>query len=103
MPEGDTIRWAAKRMRAVLEGRVPDQILTPQQRHGPDVLAEDFDSERFLARLRAEDPTRGIGDALLDQSLVAGIGNIWKAEGAGRPGSTPGAGWPRSPMLRWLR
>jgi endonuclease-8 len=81
MPEGDTIRWAAKRMRAVLEGRVPDQILTPQQRHGPDVLAEDFDSERFLARLRAEDPTRGIGDALLDQSLVAGIGNIWKAEG----------------------
>ena len=38
-------------------------------------------STRFLARLRADDPTRGIGDALLDQRNVAGIGNIWKAEG----------------------
>jgi endonuclease-8 len=25
-------------------------------------------------------PTREIGDALLDQRLVAGIGNVWKAE-----------------------
>jgi endonuclease-8 len=48
---------------------------------GPDVLACEFDAERFLARLRADDPTRTIGDALLDQRNVAGIGNIWKAEG----------------------
>jgi endonuclease-8 len=48
---------------------------------GPDVLAETFDARRFLARLRADDPTRGIGDALLDQRIVAGLGNIWKAEG----------------------
>lgn len=48
---------------------------------GPDVLADAFDSERFLRRLRADDPTRGFGDALLDQTIVAGIGNIWKAEG----------------------
>lgn len=48
---------------------------------GPDVLAEMFDADRFLARLRADDPTRGIGDALLDQRIVAGLGNIWKAEG----------------------
>ncbi len=48
---------------------------------GPDVLAERFDADRFLARLRAEDPTRPIGDALLDQRTVAGIGNIWKSEG----------------------
>ena len=48
---------------------------------GPDVLADDFDYGRFLARLRADDPTRGIGDALIDQRNVAGIGNIWKAEG----------------------
>lgn len=178
MPEGDTIRYAVKRMRPVLEGRVPDEIVTPQRRHamdrwperlagravreidahgkhlflrfegdltlhshlrmtgtwntyergrrwrrsprrawlilrtpthevvqfdgpvlelmtesrtrfdrrlaalGPDVLAEpDFDRERFLRRLREDDPTRGIGDALLDQRTVAGIGNLWKAEG----------------------
>jgi endonuclease-8 len=33
----------------------------------------------MLARLRAE-PSRAVGDALLDQRLVAGIGNLWKAE-----------------------
>jgi endonuclease-8 len=177
MPEGDTIAYAAHRMRPVLEGHVPDEIRTPHPRHaldrwperlagrtvtgirthgkhlflmfdgelvihshlrmtgtwgvyapgrrwsrsprlawlvlergghqvvqfngpvlelmtesrtrfdqrlaalGPDILAGDFDSERFLARLRADDPTRGIGEALLDQRNVAGIGNIWKSEG----------------------
>jgi endonuclease-8 len=177
MPEGDTIAYAARRMRPVLEGQVPDGIRTPHPRHaldrwperlagrtvreigthgkhlfirfeggltihshlrmtgswgvyppgrrwrrapsrawlvleqgghqvvqfdgpvlelltdgrtrfdqrlaalGPDVLAPEFDRARFLARLRADDPTRGIGDALLDQRSVAGIGNIWKSEG----------------------
>jgi endonuclease-8 len=33
----------------------------------------------MLARLRAQ-PERDVGDALLDQRLVAGIGNMWKAE-----------------------
>jgi endonuclease-8 len=176
MPEGDTIAYAAKRIRPVLEGQVPDEIRTPQRRHamdrwperlagravsevathgkhlflrfegeltlhshlrmtgswsvyppgrrwrrsprrawlvlrrgdtevvqfdgpvlelltesrtrfdrrltalGPDILAPDFDYARFLARLRGDDPTRGIGDALLDQRTVAGIGNLWKAE-----------------------
>jgi endonuclease VIII len=177
MPEGDTILRAAKRIRPVLEGTVPDEIVTPQARHardrwperlrgravttvdthgkhlflrfegdlvlhshlrmtgawavyrhgarwrraprrawlvlrarghevvefdgpvlelmtdgrtrfdqrlaalGPDVLADAFDADRFIARLRADDATRGIGDALLDQRIVAGLGNIWKAEG----------------------
>ena len=177
MPEGDTILRAANRIRPVLEGAVPDEILTPQARHahdrwperlrgravtkvdthgkhlflrfegdlvlhshlrmtgawavhphgarwrraprrawlvlrarghevvefdgpvlelmtagrsrfdqrlsalGPDVLADTFDEAAFLERLRADDPTRGIGDALLDQRIVAGLGNIWKAEG----------------------
>ncbi len=48
---------------------------------GPDVLADEFDHRGFLKRLRADDATRPLGDALLDQSNVAGIGNIWKAEG----------------------
>jgi endonuclease VIII len=177
MPEGDTILRAANRIRPVLEGVVPDEILAPQARHardrwperlrgravtrvdthgkhlflrfegdlvlhsylrmtgawdvhrhgvrwrraphrawlvlrardhevvefdgpvlelmtagrtrfdqriaglGPDVLADAFDDGRFLRRLREDDPTRAIGDALLDQRTVAGIGNIWKAEG----------------------
>jgi endonuclease-8 len=177
MPEGDTIAYAAKRIRPVLEGFVPDGIETPHPRHaldrwpdrlrgravrsvdthgkhlflrfegelvlhshlgmvgvwgvyrdgrrwgrskrrawivlrrgdaevvefdgpllelltegrtrfdqrlaalGPDVLAPAFDTARFLARLRSDDQTRPIGDALLDQRNVAGIGNLWKAEG----------------------
>jgi len=47
---------------------------------GPDVLAPEFDEELFLRRIREDDQTRGIGDALLDQRNLAGIGNIWKAE-----------------------
>jgi endonuclease-8 len=177
MPEGDTIAYAARRMRPILEGQVPDEIRTPQPRHrldrwpdrlagraiqeirthgkhlflrfegeltihshlrmtgawavyapdrrwrrsprrawlvlsrgghqvvefdgpvlelltdsrtrfdqrlaglGPDILADAFDYPRFLGRLRGDDPGRGIGDALLDQRNVAGIGNLWKSEG----------------------
>ena len=177
MPEGDTIAWAARRIRPVLEGHVPDEILTPHRWHsydrwperlsgrvlrevethgkhlflhfegdllihshlrmsgmwgiygrgrrwsrspsrawlvlaraghevvqfdgpvlelmtegrrrfdqqlaglGPDVLARDFDEALFLHRLRGDDQTRPFGDALLDQRNVAGIGNMWKAEG----------------------
>ncbi len=47
---------------------------------GPDVLGMSFDSRLFLRRLRGNDPNRPIGDALLDQRIVAGIGNVWKAE-----------------------
>jgi len=177
MPEGDTIAYAASRIRPVLAGVLPDEIATPQRRHavdrwperlagrrvtevdthgkhlfvrfegdlvihshlamtgawgvhvagrrwrraprrawlilragadevvqfdgptlelltagrarfdqrlaalGPDVLAAELDHEEFLRGLRSEDPTRPIGDALLDQRTLAGIGNIWKSEG----------------------
>ena len=50
-------------------------------RLGPDILAPEFDDARFLRRLREDDPTRPIGDALLDQRTIAGIGNLWKVEG----------------------
>jgi endonuclease-8 len=46
---------------------------------GPDILAEEFDEDAVVGAMRA-DPTRGLGDALLDQHLVAGIGNIFKSE-----------------------
>ena len=50
-------------------------------RLGPDILAPELDAASFLRRLREDDPTRAIGDALLDQRTIAGIGNMWKAEG----------------------
>ncbi len=48
-------------------------------RLGPDILAPEFDPAPVVAAMRA-DPGRTLGDALLDQTLVAGIGNIFKSE-----------------------
>jgi endonuclease VIII len=56
---------------------------------GPDILADDFDERVYLRRLREDDPTRGIGDAVLDQRIVAGIGNVWKCEGCFLAGVDP--------------
>jgi endonuclease-8 len=50
------------------------------RRLGPDILASPLDLDAMLARLRATEQSRAVGDALLDQRLVAGIGNKWKAE-----------------------
>jgi endonuclease-8 len=58
------------------------------RRLGPDVLAEPPDHDAIVANLRA-DPTRDLGDALLDQRLVSGIGNVWKAEGLWRARLSP--------------
>jgi endonuclease VIII len=48
-------------------------------RLGPDVLAPEFDAAAIARSLRGV-PDRTLGDALLDQHLVAGIGNIFKSE-----------------------
>ncbi len=185
MPEGDTIHYAANRLRPLLEGAVPDELATPHPRFaadrwpqrlagravtavdahgkhlflrfegdlvihshlrmtgswgtyragqrwrraprrawlvararggeavqfdgpvlelltaarargrsdiaglGPDILAPELDEDGFLRRLRGDDPTRAIGDALLDQRTIAGIGNLWKAEGCHAAGVDP--------------
>jgi endonuclease VIII len=46
---------------------------------GPDLLAPDFDKAAALRRF-ADQPGREIAQALLDQRLVAGIGNVYKCE-----------------------
>jgi endonuclease-8 len=46
---------------------------------GPDLLGPDWDPATALANLRAA-PDRPIGEALLDQRLLAGIGNLYKCE-----------------------
>jgi endonuclease-8 len=46
---------------------------------GPDLLGPDWDAEAALARLRA-DPIAPIGDALLEQRNLAGVGNVFKSE-----------------------
>lgn len=47
---------------------------------GPDILDQPLPLERLLASLRSTGQSRSIGDALLDQRLVAGIGNLWRSE-----------------------
>ena len=46
---------------------------------GPDLLGPDWDAAEAVRRLSAE-PDRPIGEALLDQRNLAGIGNVYKAE-----------------------
>jgi endonuclease-8 len=46
---------------------------------GPDPLRADWDPEEAVRRLLG-DPTRPLVSALLDQALVAGLGNLWVNE-----------------------
>jgi endonuclease VIII len=49
------------------------------KRLGPDVLSETFDAEESARRIR-ERKHVPIGDVLLDQRVMAGIGNVYKSE-----------------------
>jgi endonuclease-8 len=46
---------------------------------GPDLLSSSFDADEALRRLRDRD-SEELGNALLDQRAVAGIGNVYKSE-----------------------
>ncbi|HEY1625094.1 MAG TPA: DNA-formamidopyrimidine glycosylase family protein [Streptosporangiaceae bacterium] len=46
---------------------------------GPDLLGPDWDADEAVRRL-TEDKDRPIGEALLDQRNLAGIGNVYKSE-----------------------
>ena len=58
-------------------------VLTLEARNvsrlGPDVLAGDFDIDAAVGRLRGAGELR-LGEALQDQRLLAGVGNMWMAE-----------------------
>jgi endonuclease-8 len=55
---------------------------------GPDLLGPDWDPDQALANLLA-DPDRSLGEALLDQRNLAGIGNVYKSELCFLLGATP--------------
>ena len=46
---------------------------------GPDLLAEGFRTDDALVRLRGQG-TSSIADALINQRIVAGLGNVYKSE-----------------------
>lgn len=67
-----------------LERPALDQVLS---RIGPDVLRDDADVKRALDRIgRSRAP---IGRLLMDQSVIAGIGNIYRTELLWRAGLHP--------------
>ena len=82
---------------------------------GPDPLRQDFSRREFWKRLKA-DPSRKIGEALLDQTVISGVGNILRIEilygsrvhPRRTAGSLSGAekrrllGWTLKLMHRWL-
>jgi endonuclease-8 len=85
--EHEVVQFDGPVLELMTEGRTRfDQRLAAL---GPDVLAEEFDEAAFVRRLRDDDPTRGVGDALLDQRIVAGIGTVWKSEGCFLAGLSP--------------
>jgi len=69
-------------------------VLTLEARNvgrlGQDVLAEDFDLDAAVARLREAGELR-LGEALQDQRLLAGVGNMWMAEALWTVGISPWA------------
>jgi endonuclease-8 len=82
-------------------------------RLGPDLLAETTRVEVVVSRLRAAEPRRLLGDVLVDQRVVSGIGNVWLAELLWQARLSPwlplgeatdeelaaGLGWARAAML----
>ncbi len=55
---------------------------------GPDLLKDDFDAAEALRRVR-EHPGEEIANVLLNQRVMAGVGNIWKSESLFRSGVEP--------------
>jgi endonuclease-8 len=49
---------------------------------GPDLLDPDFQLSRGIAAFRESAQSLALGEALLDQTVVAGVGNVYKSEGS---------------------
>src|SRR3546814_10163475 len=85
--EGEAATWD-------LSGPMVCAVVTPDAMEavasslGPDPLRRDADPERFVARvLRSKKP---IGNLLLEQDVIAGIGNVYRAEVLWSLGIHPG-------------
>lgn len=63
---------------AVCELLDEDGVLALRARLGPDPLRDDAEPE--VARRRIQNSRRPIGALLIDQKVIAGIGNVYRAE-----------------------
>lgn len=83
--------------RAAIGMRMPVVELLPTAQEsrvvghlGPDVLAADFDRDEAVRRI-AERPDEEIGNALLEQRNLAGLGNLYRMESLFLQGISPWA------------
>ncbi|HEX2141143.1 MAG TPA: bifunctional DNA-formamidopyrimidine glycosylase/DNA-(apurinic or apyrimidinic site) lyase [Candidatus Limnocylindria bacterium] len=78
--EGGGLRARTKRPRKTRQGRtrLPFRVGDVFGRHGPEPLASGFSAARFAERLRGR--SARLKSLLLDQSFVAGVGNIYADE-----------------------
>lgn len=76
-----------------LRGPTACEVMTPADydavlaRLGPDPLRRDADPELAWARLSRS--RRAVGELLMDQKVLAGIGNVYRAEALYRAGLSP--------------
>ena len=74
-----TDEWSAVGLRLGMLGLVPTSREGDLVGHlGPDVLGADWDPELVAARLTASEAF--VGDLLLDQRVLAGVGTFWASE-----------------------
>ena len=57
----------------------PQPLIDKLEKLGPDLLSEKCNNDLFISRLRTQD-SKLIVQALMDQSVVAGVGNYIKAD-----------------------
>jgi endonuclease-8 len=95
-PRGRTARgrpWlvmrGADREAVLYGGRVLELHGRALRRLGPDILANPLEVGRMIAGLRRVGGEREVGEAIVDQRLVAGIGNVWRAEALWRARISP--------------
>lgn len=78
------LRLAGERAVADLNGPMTCRVITApeveavRRRLGPDPLRSDGSPEPFVAKVQAS--RRAVGELLMDQSVIAGIGNIYRVE-----------------------
>lgn len=75
---GVAAQFGGKLLRLVSESRIRNDPGLMQL--GPDPLASAFDPDDAARRLLSSGADRQVGDAILDQQVIAGIGNVIRNE-----------------------
>ncbi len=95
MVSGDS--WFDLRGPSACEVHTPADRQRVLDRLGPDPLRKDADAERAWSRISRS--TTSLGQLLMDQKVLAGVGNVYRAEALFRAGLspfTPGRELPRA-------